>query len=68
MKITRYELQSTLIVGGIQSTVWELSRELCAYGHNVHLYSTPETDPFAGRYLAILSDHACSRSVSSCSA
>ncbi len=38
MKIACYELQSTLIQGGIQSTVWELSREFCAHGHTVHLY------------------------------
>jgi glycosyltransferase involved in cell wall biosynthesis len=38
MKIACYELQSTLIFGGIQSTVWELSREFCARGHTVHLY------------------------------
>ncbi len=33
-----YELQSTVIAGGVQSTMWELSRELARRGHTVHLY------------------------------
>lgn len=38
MKIAMYELLSTVLAGGIQSTIWELSRELCRRGHSVHLF------------------------------
>lgn len=38
MRIALYELLSTVMAGGIQSTIWELSRELCRRGHTVHLY------------------------------
>lgn len=38
MRIALYELLSTVMAGGIQSTIWELSRELCRRGHRVHLY------------------------------
>jgi glycosyltransferase involved in cell wall biosynthesis len=38
MRIALYELLSTVTAGGIQSTIWELSRELCRRGHTVHLF------------------------------
>jgi glycosyltransferase involved in cell wall biosynthesis len=38
VKIALYEVLSTVTAGGIQSTMWELGRELCARGHTVHLY------------------------------
>jgi len=38
VRIALYELQSTVIAGGVQSTMWELSRELARRGHTVHLY------------------------------
>lgn len=38
MRIALYELLSTVLAGGIQSTIWELSRELCRRGHTVHLF------------------------------
>jgi glycosyltransferase involved in cell wall biosynthesis len=38
VKIALYELLSTVMAGGIQSTIWELSREMCRRGHTVHLY------------------------------
>jgi glycosyltransferase involved in cell wall biosynthesis len=39
VKIALYELLSTVMAGGIQSTIWDLSRELCRRGHTVHLYA-----------------------------
>jgi glycosyltransferase involved in cell wall biosynthesis len=38
VKIALYDLLCTVTAGGIQSTIWELSRELCHRGHTVHLY------------------------------
>ncbi len=38
MKIVLYELLSTVIRGGIQTNIWELSREFCRRGHTVHLF------------------------------
>lgn len=38
MKIALYELLSTVIRGGIQTNVWELSHEFCRRGHSVHLF------------------------------
>ena len=38
MKIALYELLSTVMRGGIQTNIWELSHEFCRRGHTVHLY------------------------------
>jgi len=38
MRIALYEVMTTVTPGGIQSTIWELSRELCRRGHTVHLF------------------------------
>ena len=38
MKIALYELLSTVIRGGIQTNIWELSHEFCRRGHTVHLF------------------------------
>jgi glycosyltransferase involved in cell wall biosynthesis len=38
MKIALYELQSTILMGGLQTNNWDLSRELCRRDHTVHLF------------------------------
>jgi glycosyltransferase involved in cell wall biosynthesis len=38
VRLALYELQSTVMAGGVQSTMWELGRELARRGHTVHLY------------------------------
>jgi glycosyltransferase involved in cell wall biosynthesis len=53
MKIALYEVMSTVTAGGIQSTIWELSRELCRRGHRVHLFggAGPLRQEVAGDFL-----------------
>jgi glycosyltransferase involved in cell wall biosynthesis len=53
VKIALYEVLSTVTAGGIQSTMWELGRELCRRGHSVHLYGGegPVREEVSGDFL-----------------
>lgn len=38
MKIALYELSTTVTVGGVQTSYWEIAKYLARLGHEVHLY------------------------------